>query len=204
MAMKRTLAVLTIATLAGVGTAAAQATGTPSYNAPYRAFVHHEFGGTVSFPSGGVDWALEGQYRFGTGPWDIGARGGVAHAGGVLDETIVLVGAEGRARVISHTEDFPIDGAIVLGGGFNFDGGTTFLAPVGLSLGRRLNIENSNLSVVPYAQPTLFFLAGGGSTDLQFGLGLGADLRLSRAADFRFSASLGDVEGVSLGLVFVR
>jgi hypothetical protein len=202
MTLKKMLAALAVAVIAAPSVLSAQATGTPSYNAPYRAFVHHEFGGTVSFPEG-TNWALEGQYRFGTGPWDIGLRGGLLEPGGGAS-TVFLVGAEGRARVINHTEDFPIDGAFILGAGFNFDGGTTFLAPVGLSLGRRLDIQNSNLSVIPYAQPTLFFVAGGGTTDLQFGLGLGADLRLSRAADFRFSASLGDIRGVALSLVFIR
>ena len=60
--------------------AAAQATFTPSYNAPYRAFDHHEVGGTFSFPNGPRDFALEGQYRFGQGKYDIGGRLGKSSA----------------------------------------------------------------------------------------------------------------------------
>ncbi|HSD31701.1 MAG TPA: hypothetical protein VLB49_07310, partial [Gemmatimonadales bacterium] len=76
------------------------------------------------------------------------------------------------------------------------------IIPVGLSLGRRLDTE-SNLSIVPYLQPTMFITVDGGS-DVLFALGLGADFRLSRAFDLRVSAGLGDVEGVSLGAVWVH
>jgi hypothetical protein len=201
MRIRRTLLAFGLVTITGATSLAAQATFTPSYNAPYRAFARHEFGGIISFPED-RDWALEGQYRFGSGVWDIGLRGGIAEP--AVGDAIFLVGAEGRARVITHTVDFPLDGAFILGGGFNFNGGTTFIVPVGLSLGRRLDVEDSQVSIVPYAQPTMFFAAGGGDTDLLFAFGFGGDFRLSRALDVRVSASLGDLEGVALGLVYVR
>ena len=57
--------------------------------------------------------------------------------------------------------------------------------------------------MVPYVQPTLFILAGDASgTD--FGLGLGADFRFTPRFDGRFSAGLGDVDGVSLGFVWLH
>lgn len=195
--------VMMVACVTAVGLAQAQATFMPSYNAPYRAFARHEFGGTLSFPSPG-DFALEGQYRFGYKNWDIGFRAGWFDPGGVADNP-VLVGVEGRARVLTHTPDFPLDGAVIVGiGGWLVEDFSTLFVPVGLSLGRRLDVEGSQVSIIPYAQPTMWLVANDFDTDLEFALGLGADFRLSRVFDARVSFSLGDNEGVSISAVWVR
>ena len=191
--------VLTVLALAlSASMAIAQATYTPSYNAPYRAFQSHEFGGTFSFPDGGRDYALEGQYRFGHGKFDIGLRGGILDGAG----TDVILGLEGRGRVFDHTQgEFPLDGAIVLGlGTADFDAWT--VPSAGLSLGRRVDLEG--FSFVPYGQPTMFIFTGGGNTDLKFGLGLGADFRIAQAMDLRVSFGLFDgPEGIAVSLVWV-
>ena len=184
----------------------AQATATPSFNAPYRAFTRHEFGGTVSFPEGGGT-AIEGQYRFGYRQFDVGIRGGMHFIDVVADR--ILLGIEGRARAITHTAQFPLDGAVVFGAGVNITGGTSFIAPIGLSLGRRLELEDSNISIVPYVQPTGFLSSspdpfGGRDTDANFAVGFGADFRLSAVFDARLSVGLGDLEGVSISAVWLR
>jgi hypothetical protein len=192
------------------GSAAAQATFTPSFNAPYRAFTQHEFGGTISFQEGSST-ALEGQYRFGYRAFDIGLRGGVRFIDAPGEDQI-LVGAEGRGRILTHSEQFPLDGALIAGLGLNLNGGTSFFVPVGLSLGRRLNIEDSDVSIVPYAQPTFFLInfesfGGNRDTEIEFGFGFGADFRLSRFFDARISAGLGTdlaPEGVSISAVWIR
>src|SRR2546426_1944285 len=51
----------------------AQATGMPSYNAPYRAFQRSELGAVFSFPNGGGS-GFEGAYRYASGTLDIGLR----------------------------------------------------------------------------------------------------------------------------------
>src|SRR3989454_11033242 len=61
---------IAIATAAG-----AQATGMPSFNAPYRAFQRSEFGGVLSFPDGGGT-GFEGVYRYASGKFGIVLRGG--------------------------------------------------------------------------------------------------------------------------------
>lgn len=190
-----------------VGTAFAQATGTPSYNAPYRAFTRSEVGATLSFPDPGGT-ALEGQYRFGYRTFDIGLRGGVLFPGGGASD-VFLVGVEARDRVITHSVQFPLDGALIFGGGLNLDGGTGFIAPVGLSLGRRLVVQGSDVSIVPYVQPTGFLVSGyGGGTHLRFALGLGADFRLSQVFDARLSVGVGDntapARGVAVSAVWVH
>lgn len=192
--------------LIGIGAAAsqvaAQATGMPSFNAPYRAFTRSELGLVLSFPNGGGT-AFEGAYRISSGKFDIGFRGGIFDPG--PGDAVLLLGAEARQRVITHTEDFPLDGALILGiGGAFVSGNSAVFVPIGLSLGRRVNPKDSKISIVPYVQPTGLLVAGNGTSDFLFALGLGADFRLSPRFDARISAGLGDIEGVSLSAVWVH
>jgi len=181
---------------------AAQATGTTTFNAPYRAFTQSEFGVLVSFPDGGGT-AFEGDYRIAAGHFDLGFKGGLL-APGHGGSTALLLGVEGRERVLSHTDDFPLDGALILGAGANLvSGASRLIIPVGLSLGRRLNVQDSQVSIIPYAQPTAFFVADGGG-HVDFALGLGGDFRLSRRFDARLAAGIGDVSGISVGAVWVH
>jgi hypothetical protein len=179
----------------------AQTTGMPSYNAPYRAFVRSEIGVVVSFPTGGT--GFEGEYRYARSRFDLGLRAGMfAPNGG--GNTSLLLGAEARERVITHTVDFPLDGAVLVGAGLQLvSGASALFIPVGLSLGRRVEPRHSSISIVPYVQPTAFLIVDGG-TNLKFALGFGADFRLSHLFDARFSAGIGDLHGVSLGAVWVH
>jgi hypothetical protein len=201
--MRRYFALMLVGSALLVSAAAAQATGMPTFNAPYRAFTRSEIGIVLSFPNGGGT-GFEGVYRRASGKFDIGFRGGMLDPGGT-GSTILLVGAEARQRVLSHTVDFPLDGALVLGvGGWFVSGNSALLVPVGLSLGRRIDPEGSQISIVPYVQPTGTLVAGGGTSDFLFTLGLGADFRLSPRFDARIGAGLGDLEGVSLSAVWVH
>ena len=183
--------------------AAAQSTGLPSFNAPYRAFSRSEIGVVLTFPNGGGT-AIEGAYRISQAKFDLGFCGGIFDPGGGAN-TVLLLGAEARERVVTHTEDFPLDGALIVGIGGGFVSGSSALfVPVGLSLGRRVDPKGSKISIVPYAQPTGLLVAGNGTTDFHFTLGLGADFRLSSRFDARISAGVGDVEGVSLSAVWVH
>ena len=203
MRSKLTLGVAAHLVLVG-GVAAGQATGTTTFNAPYRAFQRSEIGALLSFPDGGGT-AIEGVYRYASGTFDIGFKAGFFNPSGA-GSTVLLLGAEARERVITHTIDFPLDGALVVGAGGNFvSGNSVLLFPVGLSLGRRIDPQGSTVSIIPYAQPTMFLLAGNNVPHhVRFSLGLGSDFRLSRAFDVRLSAGLGDIEGVSIGAVWVH
>jgi len=182
---------------------AAQATGTTTFNAPYRAFTRSEIGVLLSFPDGGGT-AIEGAYRMAGGRFDFGFKAGFFDPPGP-GHTELLIGAEARQRVITHTVDFPLDGALLLGVGGNLvSGSAVMVIPAGLSLGRRIDPQGSTVSIVPYVEPTVFLLAGDATDHVQFSLGLGADFRLSRVFDARVSAGLGDIEGVSIGAVWVH
>lgn len=181
--------------------AVAQETGTPVFLAPYRAFENHEVGVAISDP-GDDSWAIEGNYRFGWGAHDLGLRGGFIDVG---NETGLLLGGSFRTRVITHSRDFPLDGALTAGVGLQLiDDFTGGLIPVGLSLGRRFEAENSSVSFVPYAHPVLALAFGDNDEDLIFGLGLGVDVRVSESLDIRVAGALFDYEGISIGLSWVR
>jgi hypothetical protein len=194
---------LSLLLFALASTAAAQASGMPSFNAPYRAFTRSEIGLVLTFPDAGGT-AFEGAYRMSNGKFDLGFRAGIWDSDRVGD-AVLLLGAEARQRVLTHTTDFPLDGALIVGIGGQFVSGSSVLViPVGLSLGRRVDPRDSKISIVPYVQPTALLVSGNGDSDFIFALGLGADFRLTPRFDARISAGLGDVEGVSLSAVWVH
>jgi hypothetical protein len=189
-----------IASTISVSNAAAQASGLPSFNAPYRAFSDHEAGFAVSFPGG--DAAVEGLYRFGRGRFDIGFRGGIWFNAAGGDEVVVL-GVEARERILTHSEDFPADGALILGLGAQIGARDDLIPSVGVSFGRRLDLEDSDVSIIPFVQPHMWWFVGD-TDDLLFSLGLGADFRLSPRFDLRVSVAVGDIDGLSLAAVWIR
>lgn len=187
---------------AGVaGTAAAQETGTPVFKSPYRTFTSSEVGVTFSDP-GGAGWALEGFYGYGQSRWDIGIRGGFLDTDG--GETVILIGADARTRVLQSSESFPLDGALTLGIGAGINGGTRVFVPIGVSLGRRIVLEGSETSFVPYLHPVLVPTLGDGEDEVLLALGLGVDIKFSRSFDIRVSGAVGDYEGIAIGLAFIR
>ncbi|HTO72276.1 MAG TPA: outer membrane beta-barrel protein [Gemmatimonadales bacterium] len=194
------IAVAAALALISAGEAQAQTVGTPVFMAPYRAFTKYEFGGYISDP-GGADWALEGFYRYGWNKNDVGFRLGVADDG---NNTLFLAGADFRSRLISHSNSFPLDGALTLGLGGAFGDGSVVYIPVGFSLGRRVNLENSKVSFVPYVQPTLTPAFGSGDSDVLFTLGLGADIKVAPQLDIRLTAGVGDQDGIGIGLSYLH
>jgi len=193
----------TVASFLFVASASAQASGLASFNAPYRSFNRYEAGFAITFP-GLDDTAVEGLYRFGTGEFDIGFRGGVwfIDAPGGNDE-IVVFGAEARQRILTHSDDFPADGAVVIGAGAQVGAVDNFIPSVGVSFGRRLDVEDSEVSIIPFVQPHMWWFIGD-TDDLFLSLGIGADFRLSPRFDLRVSAGVGDIDGLSVGAVWIR
>jgi opacity protein-like surface antigen len=197
--------ILIVALLAGAARQSmAQETGTPIFKAPYRAFTSHEVGVAFSDPGEGVSLALEGSYAFGSGPYDWSIRGGFEDLNGDAG-TRGLIGGGFRTRVLSYSESFPLDGALTLGAGGNFgDGDDFFYLPIGFSLGRRFELEGSKTTFTPYAHPVLVPVFGGGDSNLDFALGLGVDMRFSGNWAVRVSGGIGDLDGVGIGLTYIR
>lgn len=179
----------------------AQSTGVPVFQAPYRAFTNNEI--SIFFTDPGAGYSLEGSYRVGLGRhWDGGFRGGFLD-GGRGFKTSLLLGFDTRYRVLDHTESFPLDGSLTVGLGFRSDGATTGMLPIGFSMGRRFFVEGSSTSLVAYVQPTVtpMFADASGTA---FTLGFGVDARLTSRLDFRFSAGIGDLDGIGIGIAFLH
>ena len=196
------LAPLALAAALALGASAlAQETGTPVFSAPYRAFSAHELGLSLSAPEG-ADLGLEAFYGFGSGRTDFGLRLGLVDADDASD---VVLGGRLRTRVLTHSESFPLDGALTVGVGAVFAEGESIVrVPIGISLGRRIDSRSSGLSFVPYMQPVLLPTFSGGDSELGLALGLGFDLRLTRSFDLRVAGSVGDLEGFSVSFAWVR
>jgi len=203
MLRKSLLLVTGLLVTAGAGSVAAQTTLLPVYYAPYRSFEKYEFGATLSFPNyDGL--GLEGLFGFGYNQFDLEVRGGFVDYGEGVD-TRGTLGATGRYQVVRHSEKFPMDGAVIAGLGAHLFEGSTLLIPFGLSLGRRLNLEDSEISIVPYVQPAgVIYTAG--PDHFFFGFGIGADFKLSRYFDARLSVAFGDdpVDGFAISAVWVH
>jgi hypothetical protein len=197
--------ILAVTLLVGAAsTSAAQETGTPIFKAPYRTFTTHELGASFSDPGAGVSFALEGFYRYGHGPYDISFRGGFEDLNG-SSGTRYLLGADVRTQILTYSESFPLDGALTLGLGARIgDGPDAYFVPIGISLGRRFNLEGYNTTFVPYAHPVLVPVFGGGNSDLKAALGLGVDIRFSEDLALRVSGGVGDIEGVGISLAYIH
>jgi hypothetical protein len=200
--VKRTGAVVVAAAALGLATpAGAQESGTPVFSAPYRAFSSHELGLSLSAPKGS-DLGVEGFYSFASGRNDFGLRVGFLDREEGSD---LCLGGRFRTRLLTHSEDFPLDGALTIGLGAVFqDGNTVVRVPIGVSLGRRIDSRSSGLSFVPYIQPVLVPTFSRGQNELQLALGLGLDVRLTRRFDLRVAGSVGDIEGFSVSFAWVR
>jgi len=183
---------------------AAQTLGTPIYKSPYVSFKKTELAGYISDPGEGVSLALQGEYRMARPTFDWGLVVGYLDANGGGDG-IFGVGIDARARLARQSKDFPLDASGTLGFGALFSNGNSgFLIPFGVTLGRQVELENSKVSFVPYVNPVIAPTFGDLLDDVQFGLGLGVDIALSPSLDVRVSGSLGDIEGVGIGLAWHR
>lgn len=178
---------------------AAQATALPTFYAPRRAFGTNELGLTLSRP-GGDATGIEGRFAAALDRADLNFRMGFVDPGGNADGRIVA-GIEARIPAIGRSSTFPLDGAFILGVGrrFNDGGGGETFVPLGLSLGRRLDLDGPALQLTPYVQPTIVI-----ADDALVAFGLGLDLRVRGIPEIRFNSSVGDMEGFSVGLYWPR
>ncbi|HSJ13305.1 MAG TPA: hypothetical protein VK939_02750 [Longimicrobiales bacterium] len=134
-----------------------------------------------------------------------GLRGGIADAG---DDIGVFAGLDFAGEVHRASDDFPLDVDWVAGVGAGVSDNAVLTVPLGLTFGHTFFADRAVLT--PYFTPRVFLDAFLGDEvddelDLGFSFDIGVDLQLSRsrgAPVIRFGASLGDHEGVALGIVF--
>jgi hypothetical protein len=202
--MRRSLSLIfALTTLVGFA-ASAQTIGTPIYHSPYRNFRVSELGGYLSDPGSGVSVAVQGEYRLAQPKFDIGFTLGYIDGAGNNDNLVGL-GLDGRLPIARHSQSFPLDASFTGAFGAVFGHGRSgFIVPLGVSLGRQVLLEGSNMSFTPYVNPVIAPTFGERFNDTQFGLGLGVDLAVSKTLDIRVSGSLGDIEGVGVGVAWHR
>lgn len=141
--------------------------------------------------------------------WNFGLRGGIAET--VDDDVGVLFGLDFEGDIAHESPSFPFDVDYVVGAGIGTGDGARISAPLGLILGHTFPADGATFT--PYVSPRVvldLFLgqdtpAGEDSSDadLDLAVDLGLDLRIG-ASDFliRFGGTLGDREGVAIGVVF--
>jgi hypothetical protein len=197
---RRVIFALALGGLLAAEAAPAQELGTPVFKSPYQAFKKTEFNAYFSDPGDGADIAIEGAFRMARKSFDFGLTAGYIDYD---PDGIFGIGADGRMAILKHSEDIPLDGALTAGFGALFsDGATGFTLPLGFSIGRLIDLEDSNISFTPYAHPILVPTFGDFNDEVLFALGLGVDVALSQAFEVRVSGALGDYEGVALGVAW--
>jgi hypothetical protein len=148
----------------------------------------------------GADLGIEGFYGFASGRHDWGLRLGYLDRG--ERDGALAAGARFRTRLLTHSDDFPLDGALTVGVGATIDGRTRVRVPFGFSLGRRF--DAGGISLVPYLHPVLIPIFGEGNSEFGVALGLGLHMRLGRSFDLRVSGGFGDMEGFAVTAAWVR
>lgn len=133
-----------------------------------------------------------------------GFRIGLAEEGGAQDDLAVFGGVDLSGVLLTHSQDFPLDLAWIGGIGLGVGSDALISIPFGIALGRVLPAEN--VWFHPYLAPRIIFDAYLGDQDrddLDLGLAmdLGLDFAFSGSWAFRFGASVGDRDGIAVGLV---
>lgn len=134
----------------------------------------------------------------------LGFRIGAAE--GVAGELAGFGGVDISGRLVSASDEFPLNVVWVTGAGLGF-GEYVFLSfPLGVSLGRAF--ETDDVWFNPYIAPRLVLDAQMGDDspedglDMRLAIDLGTDIAFSNSWAVRFGASVGDREGLAIGLTF--
>jgi hypothetical protein len=156
----------------------------------------------VDIPGG--DLGVMGTWR--SPSYNFGIRAGLAEAPG--DDLGVFGGIDWLGQLTRSTEEFPLDIDWLLGAGFGASDGILLSLPAGLTLGH--DFSGDGVGFTPFVSPRVILDAcldcdeRGDDNDLSldFAVDIGLDIRLTSSVAVRFGATLGDREGVGIGLVF--
>jgi hypothetical protein len=156
----------------------------------------------VDIPGG--DLGVMGMWR--SPSYDFGIRVGLAEA--PRDDLGVFGGIDFLGQLTRSTEEFPLDIDWLLGVGLGISDGLLLSAPAGLTLGH--DFSGDGVGFTPFISPRVVLDAcldcdeRGDDNDLSldFAVDIGLDIRLTSSVAVRFGATLGDREGVGIGLVF--
>ena len=139
--------------------------------------------------------------------WNFGVRAGLADA---RNDVGILVGMDFEGALVNESPDFPMDVDYMFGAGIGTGDGARISLPAGIILGHTFPAEGATFT--PYVSPRVVLDAflnrdtnpeDESDAKLGFAVDLGLDLRLAATGFLiRFGATIGDRDGVALGLVF--
>ena len=141
--------------------------------------------------------------------WNFGVRGGVAET---RDDLGVFGGLDFTGTVVRESIEFPLNVDWVVGGGIGVGDGARISFPLGLIAGHAFRAEN--VVFTPYVSPRVVLDAwldrdrpdpAPDDDDSDIDLGFAADIGLDIAMQgwlIRFGGTIGNREGVAIGLVF--
>lgn len=196
--MRKLSFVFLIGLLAGsAGQAVAQPWDVPSFFSPRPG---EDIGIYVVDMDGTDDLGIVGIWRQ-EGNLNLGVRAGV------LDGDHISLGAEfyGPIRGVNA----PIYMSWLLGVGGTFNGATWLRIPAGVSIGTIF--DAGSLDIMPYLHPrvALDYVSwdapegvDDSDSELNFDLDLGADISLGPQWVFRFGATVGDFDGIGVGIAY--
>ena len=152
----------------------------------------------------GGDLGVLGMWR--SPSYNFGIRAGIAEAAG--DDLGVFGGLDFSGQLTRSTVEFPLDIDWLLGLGVGVSDGALISAPVGLTLGHEF--EGDGVGFIPFISPRVILDAcldcdrrnDDNDVNLDFAADIGLDLRITSNFLIRFGATLGDREGVGIGLFF--
>ncbi len=141
--------------------------------------------------------------------WSFGLRGGIAESAD--DDVGALFGIDFGGDIVRESPSFPLDVDWVLGGGIGVGDGARLSVPLGLVAGHTFPAEGATFT--PYVSPRVVLdvlfgrdVPGNGEddtdADLDLAVDLGLDLRFTNDFMIRFGGTLGDRDGVAIGIVF--
>lgn len=156
----------------------------------------------VDIPGG--DLGVLGTWR--SPSYNFGIRAGLAETRG--NDLGVFGGIDFLGQLTRSTEEFPLDIDWLLGVGMGITDGILLSAPAGLTLGH--DFSGDGVGFTPFISPRVILDAcldcdersDDNDLSLDFAVDIGLDIRLTSSVAVRFGATLGDREGVGIGLVF--
>lgn len=147
----------------------------------------------------GADFSLQGIWRQG-GNLNLGVRLGYLDRS---NDGAIVVAAESWGLVARAGNQLPVDLAWTLGVGAAFDDNTVLEVPLGLTIGRVLQLDG--LTLQPYGHPRIaLFIApdSGDEVDLRALFDLGVDAVVSDSWKLRVGATLGAIDAAGIGLAY--
>jgi len=193
-------AALLAAALAGPASAHAQVAWDSPYLMPPKA--RRGLGlYLVDVPGG--DLGVMGTWR--SSSYNFGIRGGLVDTPG--EDLGIFAGVDFLGMLTRSTTEFPLDIDWLMGIGMGVSHGALISAPAGLTIGH--DFSGEGVGFTPFISPRVVLDAcldcrrrADNDLSLDFAVDVGLDLRLTSALTIRFGATLGDRDGVGIGLVF--